>query len=66
MLSDWLKQADALLQVTKQMDQQMSDMRTNLAALSIAVFMAGTIDLERHCATSATMEPVSQGISANR
>lgn len=53
-LTDWLKQADAPVQVTKQMDKQMSPMRTRLVAVSIAVFMAETIDVGSHSATSAT------------
>ena len=52
-LATWLKQADALVQVTKQMDKQMNHMRKRLVAVSIAGFMADTIDVESPFATSA-------------
>jgi hypothetical protein len=49
-----LKQADALVQVTKQMDRQMNHMRKRRVAVSIAVFMADIIDVESRFTTSAS------------
>ena len=53
MLTGVLKQADALVQVTKQMHKQISHTRTRLFVVSVAVFTDDTIAVNSHCATSA-------------
>ena len=54
------------MQVTKQMDKQMNHMRKRLVAVSIAGFMADTIDVESPFATSAAGQTAKPGLTTGK
>ena len=54
------------VQVTKQMDKQMNHMRKRLVAVSIAGFMADTIDVESPFATSAAGQTAKPGLTTGK